>query len=147
MITCLIALSPIDSPFSSPSHLYLLSPPSLLYLTSWISLGVPGGGEHLGNLSLARLGSPLLTPPLLLITSISFLPLLFSVELCEPLWVFQTVESKQGIDYWLDCTLTFWFPLFSSWLRLSLSHLFSSPCNSVNLSGCPSLWRIFPPLT
>ena len=51
-------------------------------------------------------------------------------------------HHTQWIDYWLDCSLLFWFPLFSSWSPLSLSSLFSSPCNSVNLSGCPSLWRI-----
>ena len=46
VITALIAISPFDSPFSPPGHLYLLPPPSLLYLTLWISLGVPGCGEH-----------------------------------------------------------------------------------------------------
>ena len=38
-------------------------------------------------------------------------------------------------------------PLISSWSPLSPSSLVSSPCNSVNLSGCPSLWRNFPSLT
>ena len=33
VITSLMALSPFDSPFSPPGHLYLLPPPSLLYLT------------------------------------------------------------------------------------------------------------------
>ena len=75
VITGLIALSALDSPFSPQGHLYLLPPPSLLYLTLWISLGVPGCGEHVVNWSLARLVSLLLTPPpLLLVTSISFLP-------------------------------------------------------------------------
>ena len=54
-------------PFSlKGGHLYLLLPPSLFYLTLWISLGVPGWGEHLRNWLLARLVSLLLTPPLLL---------------------------------------------------------------------------------
>ena len=82
-------LSPLLTPFSLPGHLYLLPPPSLLYLTLWISLCILGCGEHLGNWSQARLVSFLLTPPpLLLVTSISFLPLLFSMEFHEPLWVF-----------------------------------------------------------
>ena len=33
VITGLIALSPFDSPFSPPGHLYLLPPHFLLYLT------------------------------------------------------------------------------------------------------------------
>ena len=61
------------SPLSPPS-------PSLLYPTLWISLCVPNGGEHLGNWLLAGSVSLLLTPPfILLATSVSFLPLLFSV--------------------------------------------------------------------
>ena len=94
MITALIALSPFDSPFSPTGHFYLLPPSSLLYLTLWISLGVLDCGEHLGNCLLARLLSPVLTPPLLLlVTSISFLPLLFSMQHRESLWVSLTVEN------------------------------------------------------
>ena len=100
-----------DSLFSPLGHLYLLPPPSLLYPTLCISLCVLGCGEHLGNWLLARSVSLLLTlPRLLLVTSISFLPLLFSVWLREPLWVFQAVESTQGFGYWLDCSCPFWFP-------------------------------------
>ena len=40
------SLPPLDSPFSPPGHLYLLPPPSLLYPTLWVSLCVPGCGEH-----------------------------------------------------------------------------------------------------
>ena len=81
------------SPLSPPSN------PSLLYLTLWISLGVPGCGEHLRNWLLARLVSLLLTPPLLLlVTSISLLPLLFYMLLCEPLWVYLTVENLFTIN-------------------------------------------------
>ena len=90
---------PFDSPFSPSDHLYFLPPPSLLYPTLWISLCVPGCGEHLGN------------------------------------WLLNWSVSLLLI------------PLISSWSSLSPSSLFSSPCNSVNLSGCPSLWRIFSPLT
>ena len=99
VITGLIGLSPFDSSFSSSGHLYLLPSPSLLYITLWISLGVPDYGEHLGNWLLAKLLSPLLSPPLLIL------------------------------------------------ITLSPSSFFSSPCNSVNLSWCLSLWRIVSPLT
>ena len=88
----------------SPRSLLSLSPSSLFYLTLWISLGILGcgehlgnwsqAGEHLGNWSQARLVFLLLAPlTLLLVTCILFHPLLFSMELREPLWVFQTVES------------------------------------------------------
>ena len=61
------------SPLSPP-------PPSLLYPTLWISLDIPGCGEHLRNWLLARYVSLLFTLPLLLLVpSISFLPLLFSM--------------------------------------------------------------------
>ena len=56
---------PFDSPFSPPSHLYLLPPHSLLYLTLWISFSILGSGEHLGNWLLARSVSFILMPPLL----------------------------------------------------------------------------------
>ena len=65
---------------SPPGRLYLLPPPSLLYPTLWISLCVPDGGEHLRNWLLA--GSVcllLILPFILMATSVSFLPLLFSV--------------------------------------------------------------------
>ena len=91
---------PLDSPFSPPYHLYFFSPPSLLNPILWISVGVLGYGEHLGNRLLRRSVSLLLSPP-----------------------------------------------FFSSFSSLSPSFLSSSSCNSVNLSGCPSLWRIFSPLT
>ena len=80
-------------------HLYFLPPSSLLNPTLWISVGVLGYGEHLGNRVLPRSVSPL--------------------------------DS----------------PLFSSCSPLSPFSLSSSSHNSVNLSGCPSLWRIFSPLT
>ena len=71
---------PLDSPFSPPGRLYFLPPPSLLYPTLWISLCVPDGGELLGNWLLAGSVSLVLIPPfILLASSISFLPLLFSV--------------------------------------------------------------------
>jgi len=78
----------------SPGHLYFLPPPSLLYLTLWISLGILGCAEHSRNWLLARLLSSLWILPLLLpVTSISLLPHLFSLSLLEPLWVSLTVEN------------------------------------------------------
>ena len=80
LITGWICLCPFDSPSSPPGHLYLLPASSLLYVNLLTSLGVPDCGEHIGNLLLARFLSPLLIPPLLLlVTSISLLPLLFSM--------------------------------------------------------------------
>jgi len=80
VITGLITLSPFASLSIHPGHLYFLPPPSLLYLTLCIYLDVLGCGEYLGNSLLAGLVSRLLNPrPLLLVTSISFLPLLFSM--------------------------------------------------------------------
>ena len=74
---------PSDSPFSPPGRLCLLPPPSVLYPTLWISLCVPDSGEHLGNWLLAGTVSLLLIPPFILLdTSVSFLPLLFS-SLCN----------------------------------------------------------------
>ena len=52
----------------------------LLYPTRWISLCVLGCGEHLGNWLLVGSVSLLLIPPFILLdTSVSFLPLLFSM--------------------------------------------------------------------
>ena len=66
--------------FSPPGHLYLLPPPSLLCVTPWTSLRGTECGEHIGKWILVSLLSPLLIPPLLLlVTSISLLPLLFSM--------------------------------------------------------------------
>ena len=85
LITGLIALSPFNSPFSLPGHLYLLPPSSLLCITLRISLPL-GCGEHLGIWLLARFLSPLFTHPfLLLVTSLSLLALLY-INLCSWLW-------------------------------------------------------------
>ena len=71
---------PFDSHFSPPGRLYLLPLPSLLYPTLWISLCILGCGEHVENWLLAGSVSLLLIPPfLLLVTSVSFLPLILSV--------------------------------------------------------------------
>ena len=80
LITVWICLSPFDSPFSPPGRLCLLHSSSLLCVTLWTCLRGTDCGEHIGNWLLASLLSPLLIPPLLLlVTSISLLPLLFSV--------------------------------------------------------------------
>ena len=79
LITGWICLSPFDCLFSCPGHLCLLLP-SLLWVTAWASLRGPDCGEHIANWLLASLLSPLLIPPpLLLVTSISLLRLLFSM--------------------------------------------------------------------
>ena len=76
-ITGWICLSPFDSPFYPAGHLCLLPPSSLLCVTPWTSLRDPDCGKHKGKWLMASLLSPLLIPPLLLITSISLLPLHF----------------------------------------------------------------------
>ena len=94
MITGLIALFLFDSPFSLLGHLHLLPLPSLLCLSLWISLG-PGCREHLGNGLLARLASPLLTPPLLLLFQIlkdDAVKVLHSI--CQQIW--KTQQWPQG---------------------------------------------------
>ena len=45
LITGLTGISPFDSPSSSPGHLYLPPPSSLLHVTLWTSLSVPHCGE------------------------------------------------------------------------------------------------------
>ena len=94
MITGLIDLFLFDSPFSLLGHLHLLPLPSLLCLSLWISLG-PGCREHLGNGLLARLASPLLTPPLLLLFQIlkdDAVKVLHSI--CQQIW--KTQQWPQG---------------------------------------------------
>ena len=91
LITGWICLFPSDSPFSPPGH---LCPSSLLCVTPWTSLRGPDCGQNIGNWLLASFLSPFLIHPLLLlVTSISLLPLLFSMQLCEPLRVSLTVEK------------------------------------------------------
>ena len=60
------------------------------------------------------------------VASISSLPLLFSIQLCESLCVFWAVENTQGTDYWLDLSLSFWFHLF---FPFSLVHFQGKPFN------------------
>ena len=90
---------PFDSPFSPLGHLYLLPPTSLLKPTLWMSVGVLGCGEHLGNWLLARSVSLFLTTPLLLlVTFISFLPPL----LCVTLWTsLDAPDCGEKIGNWL----------------------------------------------
>ena len=80
LITGWICLSPFDFPLYPPGHLCLLPPSSLLYVTLWTFLSGPDCGAHIRKWLLASLLSPLLIPPhLILVTSISLLPLLFSM--------------------------------------------------------------------
>ena len=79
LISGWICLSPFDSPFSPPGHLCLLPPSSLLCVTPWTFLRGPDCGEHIRNWLLASMLCPLFIPPvLLLVTSISLLPLFLS---------------------------------------------------------------------
>ena len=77
LITGWICLSSFDSPLYPPGHLCLLPPSSLLCITPRTSLSGPDCGAHIRKWLLASLLSPLLIPPhLILVTSISLLPLL-----------------------------------------------------------------------
>ena len=129
------------------------------------------------------------------VASVSSLPLLFSIQLCQSLcvpdcgehlrnWLLDGFVSLPFISLFyppgqlcllppspLPC-ITPWIPLsgpdcgahIRKWLLASLlspllisphlipvtsntPSLFSSPCNSVNLSGCPSMWRNLSSLT
>ena len=97
---------------------------------------------HLGVWLLAWLLSSLLSLPFLpQVTSISSLPLrLLYLTLWISLGVLGCGEHS-GNWLWLDLSLPFWLPLFSSWSSLSSSSLSSFLCNSVNFSGCSRLWR------
>ena len=96
LITGWISLSPFDSPFSPPAHLCLLPPSSLLYVTPWTSLRDADCGEHIGIL--ARLLSPLLIPPLLLLVTSISLSLFSSPCNSVNLWVSFTVENLFTIN-------------------------------------------------
>ena len=127
-------LSP-PSPFSSLPNSVNLFVHSMLWrtlrelITGWICL--------------SPFDSPFYPPGHLCLLPPSFL-------LCITPWTSlssSAVECTQGSDYWLACSLFFWFHLISFGSPLTSSSLFSSSCNSVNLSGCPSLWRNFSSLT
>ena len=80
LITGWICLSPFDSPFYPPGHLYLLPSSSLLCITPWTCLRGPDCGVHTRKWLLASLLSSRLIPLyLILVTSISLLPFLFSM--------------------------------------------------------------------
>ena len=111
-------------------------------------LCVPDGGEHLGNWLLAGSVSLLFIPPFYPPGHLCLLPP--SSLLCITPWTSLSspvVECTQGSDYWLARSLLYWFHLISFGSPLTPSSLFSSPCNSVNLSGWSSRWRNFSSLT
>ena len=93
-------LSPtFDSPFSTSEHLYFLLSPSLPDPILWIFVGVwatenTQGTDNWVDLSLSS-WVPLF---LLLLISISLLPLLFFMQLCEPLWLSLTGENLFAIN-------------------------------------------------
>ena len=92
--------------------------------------------------------SPTFDSPFSTSEHLYFLP---SPSLPNPtLWISVGVwatENTLGTENCVDLSLSSWDPFFSSCSSLSPSSLSSSSCNSVNLSGCPSWWRIFLPLT
>ena len=93
-------LSPtFDSLFSTSEHLYFLLSPSLPNPTLWIFVGVWTTENTLGTDNCVDLSLSYWVPPsLLLLTSISFLPLLFFMYLCEPLWLSLMVENLFTIN-------------------------------------------------
>ena len=101
------------------------------------SLCVPDGGEHLGNWLLAGsvsllFISPFYPPGLLCLLPPSSLLTLWT-SLSGP-------NCGVHIRKWLLASLLshLWFHLISFGSPLAPSSLFSFPCNSVNLSGCPN---------
>ena len=86
---------PFDSPFSSPYHLYFLPPTSLFNPILWISVGVLGCGEHLGNRVPPRSVSLLLNPPFF--SSCSSLSLSSSPLLHVTLWTFLGVPHCENL--------------------------------------------------
>ena len=93
-------LSPtFDSLFSTSEHLYFLLSPSLPNPILWNFVGVWATKNTLGTDNCIDLSLPSWVPlSLLLLTSISFLPLLFFMELCEPLWLSLKVENLFTIN-------------------------------------------------
>ena len=92
-ITGWICLPPFHSPLLSswpPLSPSFFSPLyNSMNISEWSRCGV-----HIRKWLLANPLSPLLIPPhLIQVTSNSLLPLLFSMEHCEPLWVTLTVEK------------------------------------------------------
>ena len=79
-------------------------------------------------------------------TSISSFPLLFPVQFCESLWV-SGYGDHSGNRQLRRSVSPLESPFLSSCSSLSASSLSSFSWNSVNLSGYPSRWRIFSPLT
>ena len=121
----------------------------LLFSTQlWESLCVPDDGEHLGNWlragSVSLLFISLFYPPgHLCLLPPSPLP-------CITLWTsLSSPDWGVHIRKWLLASLLspLLIPPHLIPVTSNYSPLFSSPCNSVNLSGCPSVWRNFSSLT
>ena len=94
LITGWICLSPFHSPLLSS---WPPLSPSSLFSSLFNSVNISersNCGVHIRKQLLASLLSPLLiSPHLIRVTCKSLLHLLFSMELCEPLWVSLTVEK------------------------------------------------------
>ena len=139
LITGQIGLSPFDYTSSPPGHLHLPSPSSLLFVTLWTSLGVTDCGDHIGNLvtgyiALSPLDFPSSPPGHLYLPPPSFLLYVTPWNsLGDP-------GCGEHIGNWSLARLL--SPLLMPSLLLLvtsislLTLLFSSPCNTANLSGC-----------
>jgi len=138
---------PLDSPFSPPCR---LSPPSLFSsLPSSVNLFVCSGWWRTlrelvtGWIHLSPFDSPLYPPGHLCLLPPSSL-------LCVTPWISLTgPDSGVHIRKWLLASLLSLLltPPYLILVTYITSSLFSSPCNSVIVSGCPSLWRNFASLT
>ena len=111
------------------------------------SLCVPDGGEHSGNWLLAgSLSLPFISlfylPGHLCLLPPSPLP-------CITPWTSMRSRLWSPIRKWLLASLLspLLIPPHLIPVTFNYPSLFSSPCNSVNLSGCPSMWRNFSSLT
>ena len=127
-------------------HVACVSSLPLLFSTQ--SLCVPDDGEHLGNWLLAGYVSLLLTPPFYPSGHLCLLPP--SSLLCITPWTsLSGPNCGVHIRKWLLASLLSSLLIPPHLIRVTSNSFFplSSPCNSVNLSGCPSLWRNFSSLT
>ena len=112
------------------------------------SLCVPDSGEHSGNWLLAGSVS-------LLFISLFYPPGHLCLLPPSPLPCITLWTPLSGPDCWVDIRKWLLASLLSPLLipphlipvTSNYPSLFSSPCNSVNLSGCPSVWRNFSSLT
>ena len=94
-----------------------------------------------GWICLSNFDSPLYPPGHLCLLPPSSL-------LCVTLWIsLRAPDCGEHIGKWLLASLLSPLLIFPLLLLVTSISLFSSPCNSVYLSGCPSPWKNFSLLT